>query len=454
MKLTLQIRPLKEALQLLSKLTPNRPALPIQGAVKFSSTSDGITVSAINLVETLTFNLKGEGTGSFILNLKDLKEYIKNCRDFVQFEDIGDRIAAVYHAGNVPCIKQFKTFPLTDWPELPHPYKGSHVTADVLECIQKAIPSTAPKSDPRNAMKGILLQPDAVIATNGKELLKLNCSTGLKQDVILPVTKFMKTRCFAESDAYIHAEDRNLTVSNDTWKYTVKCVDGNYPDYNQVIPRTTANTLQLEPKSTEVLLKGIPSLQGDKEHDTVHLYADGNTVKVLPENLEDPGIDAEGCLRSGGDIAVSLNRNLLIRALELGFTKFCFQKDGFSPVMARKGSDLYVFMPLRNGDADRIRKAAANTGVKVTMKAEKVPQKEEKMPEKNGFKVVGEAEADPFEELLNNINETRNKAREVVDMTTALAKDVKAVQRAVKAKERDFRNTQDLIEKLKKVSGF
>ena len=70
------------------------------------------------------------------------------------------------------------------------------------------------------------------------------------------------------------------------------------------------------------------------------------------------------------------------------------------------------------------------------------------------FKVVEGTEQDPFEELLNSINETRIKAKEVYDMAGTLSKKVKDVQRAQKAKEREFNHTRDLLGKLKKVSGF
>lgn len=79
---------------------------------------------------------------------------------------------------------------------------------------------------------------------------------------------------------------------------------------------------------------------------------------------------------------------------------------------------------------------------------------EETKHKRTVFKVVEGTEQDPFEELLSSINETKAKAKEVYDMAGSLSKKVKNVQRAQKAKEREFKHTRELLGKLKKVSGF
>lgn len=73
---------------------------------------------------------------------------------------------------------------------------------------------------------------------------------------------------------------------------------------------------------------------------------------------------------------------------------------------------------------------------------------------KSGFQVVGGEQADPFAHLLQQITVTQEKAREVVDQTKELTRLVKEAQRDLKAKEREFQNARQVLDKLKKVSGF
>ena len=71
------------------------------------------------------------------------------------------------------------------------------------------------------------------------------------------------------------------------------------------------------------------------------------------------------------------------------------------------------------------------------------------------FKIEPATEpVDPFEELFSAIAEARQSSRATLDMATALQAKARDVQRHLKAKERDFKDTRELLGKLKKVSGF
>jgi len=481
MKMIIKIKSMKEAMTSLSKVIPSNPNLPILGAIKFSCNKEGLTVTATNLDETLSYDIQGEGSGSCILEFKEFKEYAKNCKDSLQLEDVGNKIAAVYHADNIPCIKQFRQHPLQDWPDTRALYKGNKVPAKTLECIQRAIPSAADKNDTKVVMKGILLEPQAVIATSGRELIKLHCNTGIKENTIIPVTKFIKSANFAKRDAFIAVEAgdtiKYCSITTDSWTYSTKCIEGNYPNYRQVIPKSSICSIELSGENIDV-----PLLDSQDGHNTVHLYADDKQVKVLSGTLEPPGLTVKGTFRGRSPVTVSVNRDMLIRCFELGFRKLSFQDgEGFGPVTASDGLDLYVFMPLRGEDSQKIKDAV----VKNHSNEEKtITEENEKMPQENyavennrpgtdsnvptqpaesvkpvtdinkGFTVVANTEKDPFDELLESIAETRSRGREVLEMTTELSRKVKSLRSAIKAKERDYKNTQDLITKLKKVSGF
>ena len=73
----------------------------------------------------------------------------------------------------------------------------------------------------------------------------------------------------------------------------------------------------------------------------------------------------------------------------------------------------------------------------------------------SGFKVVPATEpVDPFDELFSSIATMKQNARVTLDMATALQAKARAVQKYIKAQERDVKTTRELIGKLKKVSGF
>jgi DNA polymerase III sliding clamp (beta) subunit (PCNA family) len=522
MKLTIPKKELKEALIAMSKIIAGRSALPIVNCVKIEGSEDGIAIiSATNLEEHLTYIIKGcDGTGAFIIDLKELKDFLKTGKQSdrtVEIEEMGSTVAAMFFHDRVDSVKNITTYPEKDWPKLlGSSIKGKKISGDVFENIQKAIPCAANKDDTRAVLKSVFLEKDAVVATNGKELLKLNCRTGVKTNAILPITRFIQSKYFIVGDGTLSVEKTDeiqyCTFITDSWIYTSKCVFGrNYPNYKQVIPKTNECSITLTTETIMSLQKTIPELESDEEFETVHLYADDKQIKILPSNYTGKALTVDGIYKGNSPITASINRNLLLRSLELGFTKLNFTDgDGYAPILAKDAKGLYVFMPLKGVDTGKIKKAAkAQSKSKAVnskhgsdkalefhgkkpepqgytpvtsipeqmISKENKPQQErsnnrsikkdtvqvpcskedKKMPEETknqGFHVVGESETDHFEELLTSIMEVRVQAKAVFDMTGALAKHVKDAQRAQKVKEREFKHTRDLLGKLKKVSGF
>ena len=77
----------------------------------------------------------------------------------------------------------------------------------------------------------------------------------------------------------------------------------------------------------------------------------------------------------------------------------------------------------------------------------------------SGFTVVGGEQAaqptsDPFDDLATDIQAIRSIARELLDLTASISKKVRDLQRAAKNREREFKTANELLSKLKKVSGF
>lgn len=344
MKLFIPKKQLREALSGMSKIISGKVVPPILGAVRIERSENGVTVRGTNLEESLTWIIRGaKGGGSFITGMKDLSEYLRKGGGdgTVQFESAGEKIAAVFHAGNIPCVKQFSSFPLDEWPEFPR-MSGRRVGVAnrVFANIRKAAPS-ASSDVSRRVLNSVMIEPGAIVATNGRELLKLRCDTGVSERVVIPVSKFIKSVKFANGVACaISVRDidgiRYCAFTSEEWMYATKCVSGNYPDYTRVIPKSRNGTLEFSRNDVEHLKKGIPLLECDKAFNTVHLYANGKRTLVMPEDMKGAGLMLDAKYKGLGTVALSLDGHLLSRSLDLGFTKLCFQSDGFSPVLAEK----------------------------------------------------------------------------------------------------------------------
>ena len=80
---------------------------------------------------------------------------------------------------------------------------------------------------------------------------------------------------------------------------------------------------------------------------------------------------------------------------------------------------------------------------------------------KESFKVVhgpgngnGNSTPDPFEDLQKAVTELRNQAKALTDGINGLQRKITDAQRAVKQREKDFKSTREILDKLKNASGF
>ncbi len=181
------------------------------------------------------------------------------------------------------------------------------------------------------------------------------------------------------------------------------------------------------------------------------------------------------------------NRDFLVRAFELGFDRLAFN-GGYSVLLATGPKGLMVFMPVRGNDENQ---HLAKLGILQPKQEEKnmaqenrtapatTQQPEQKQTPKeptaattaqkpdNGTSVKpfqpangagingsGAFTPDPFDELAKSIAEIRIYAKGFADMLAGLQRKVYDAQRAVKQRERDFRSTREILDKLKNASGF
>ena len=458
MQIVISMKELKDVAAGLSRVVNGRGSLAVIGAVKISAEK----ITGTNLSEYLTRRVEGSGDGVFIVDFKELKEFIKGSQKAgeVTFDIVDDRVSAHYQYKDKPVEHVFVRLPEKDWPTEPtfiaQPEK---ITADALEAIMQVFPLTS-KDDSRRTLNGVLLEPGAIVASDGKQLVKFHEQTGVKSKVILPKTKVLTSGMLSDHDGTITQTKAYCQIISGPWEYAVKGIAGNYPQYQHVIPKESECSIVISNKDAHYLKSALPLLESTTEHKAIHLYADNGDVRFLSENLKSMHvkIDAE---YTGKDTAViQMNREPLLQALRFGFNKFSFSPGGVNPILATgRGDDVFVFMSLHGGlPADQIIKAVHNTYNQ--------PKEEQEMPTKEDQQQPGTMEpadagnaiesesVDPFEELFSGINQLKQQARETITFANGIQQTVKVIQKSARRREREFKSTRDILDKLKSVSCF
>ena len=475
MSITVARTDLKEAIASLSKVINKNASMPVLSAISISSSIAGLRISVANLNEYLTCNIKGRSDypTAVIVSLPELKEYVEYSKSAIAYTLSRTYKAAVRISADIEEHKEkaLRSFPEGEWPDMPDVSKAktNPITKEALKSIQMAIPS-ALKEGVREALKCILLEDKSVIASNGIELVKIACDTDLNEQSLVPASKFMASSNFCGKDSSIGIlkfNDRKyLSISNENWEYCIKISNETYPNYKNVIPKEFAYSVEILNGDIARLQAEIPLIETISEHKAIHLYMEKDHIRILPEGISGKAIQIP-VITKGFDnskvIVKSMNKGLLLRAFSLGFNKFSFN-EGNSPIIAsNKNESFMAFMPLKeNPETLKLIEEAMSQDSNNQPKTQTTkPKEESKMEEKPTTTTNytptfqgSDIKSDPMEELINKISTVRTKAREIIDITIDVSNQLRNMQKASRTKERDFKSANELLEKLKKVSGF
>ena len=469
MQIVISMKELKEALAGLAKVVTTRKSVPVLATVRVSAEGDKVRVTGTNLSEFLTKTFDdASGVGSFLIDFKELREFIKGSRKNgnVSFDIGDDRVTGQYENGDLTVEHTYMRLQDKDWPTEPvYNSESDKITAEAMEAITLALP-IASRDDSRRTLNGVLLEPEAVVATDGKQLVRFRSATGVKQNVILPNTKVLSSGLLSGQDGIISQSKCYCKIATGTWEYSVKSIAGTYPQYQHVIPKDSECSLAINAQNADYLKSALPPLECKSEHEVVHLYASGKDVRFLSENLDHQHVKFEAEYVGQEDTVIQMSRKPLLKALELGFNKLSFNPGGVNPIlMTGRGDDVFVFMSLYGSVTsedviDAVRREHPDSIKPVN--TENPKQEEQDMQNKKrqrtgneaGLKVVNHEETDPFEELFNGIAQLKQQSRDMMSLANDLQQKTKAAQKSVKQQERDFKSTRDILEKLKSVSGF
>ena len=419
---------LLDALKALGKVVSQTSPVEVQRSVRFLGVGAQVWLAATDGVESVTVEVTGEAGDmeDFAVEYKALRELIRSTRGG-EVEVTGKRL---------------------DWPET-EVVPDDAVTVELPSDFGKLLALAAPVVDLREArlaLRGINLSRDGVTATNGKELLNLPCPLKIPEDMTLPFPLALLTARLEEAGT-LHIwrcrNERLFRIVIGVFQWQGKVLSGNFPDWKQVIPADKTLDYQIEihePERVITFLKAVPDCP---PFHAIELNVVPDGVAVVPNNFPDMELRLEATVIGAQPRAVlALNKYVLLRMLQQGYTKFRAHSDGRIPVIAEGGSGRYLAMPIH-----------------ILPKHQHQPEKEETKVENVENKMASapvqtvapnhEPETNPLDELCNTIDTFRNKLKLALDESTLLVRKVKEVQLAQKQKERDFIQAKRAIERIR-----
>ena len=402
---------LNEALKVLGKVVSQTSPVEVQKSIRFVGDANGITAMATDGTEVISLAIEAtaEYEIDFCVPFKDLKDMIRFERS--EMLDIDG--------------KHF------DYPQIKQP------TEDIVSAILPVnfgdlLALAAPiidRNNYRRILQGVNLSSSGVTVTDGKQLLHQPCPLALSKNITIPFPSALLAFKPAEMGT-LQVWENYFCIEIGTFKWTGKLLEGNYPNWRNVIPTDEQLNYCITLTDVETVINWLKLVPPCKEPNGIEFNVTPHGLKLI--SCRNPHFEFTTHAEVVGAeprAVLTLDREIILRMLMQGYTILQANSDCALPVLASGGSGQYITMPIRT-----------------------IPKpKEEKNMETENTNVVEQTApvVNPLEELNNNVEEFRNKLKLLLDESNALIRKVKEVSIAQKQKERDFIQAKRAIERIR-----
>ena len=260
--------------------------------------------------------------------------------------------------------------PESDYPVIPKlENKETYIEFDpiILKNSFSQVATAAQMSEIRPEISGLLLDYQLTLlklaATDSfrlseKTIYENQIKTNLKSSskVIIPLKTVHEIgRVFGdEAPIYIHIDPNQILIKNNTTEIISRVIDGTYPDYDQIIPKTMATELTLEKDHLTQAIKLVSSFSGKINDVHLRLHPDKKVLEVYSHNqyLGENNYLVPVKIKGENFKEVAFNwKYLLDGAKTINSGQLIFGLNGDSkPAILRSPSDasyFYIVMPIK-----------------------------------------------------------------------------------------------------------
>ncbi len=248
-----------------------KDASQITSHIYFRSQNGQCTIKATDLEIGLSIStdyIQVDHDGSFTANGKKLLDIIRILKDDEITLELLD---------NMLIIKQkhskFKlpTFDANMFPNFPDSQNKPQIALNSLGLVQNlkkispAIDTNNPKFELNGALINIKSDGTDLVGTDTRRLAIANISgeNSQKLSLIIPKKAIMEIQKLFLDKITIFYDQTNMIITNDQYTFFTRLINGKFPDYERIIPRTIKHTLTLPKKAMIDAIRMITTISQD-----------------------------------------------------------------------------------------------------------------------------------------------------------------------------------------------
>ncbi len=361
MKCVCEKETLIRAVSVVGRLATSRATLPILQNIYLEVGSDGLILKATDLDQTLEASIAADvdDKGKVTVPARLLTEYLQNNSDHnltLFTEDLTLHIHSTNHQAKI------KGLAAEEYPTVPRTKVDKSLTLEVQplsEAINKTIFAAA-ADDSRPVLTGLLWRfvgsELELVATDGYRLAHhiLEIGPGIEGDFLIPRKSIQELQRILEGNKVevIFAANQ-VRFKTKTVELTSRTLEGKFPDYKAILPKTKELEVKVAAPSLLQSLKLASLFSRDTAYST-KIKLEGKKLHIQANSVQLGDNTSEVLLDKPVEkpLTISVNSQYLIEALAHFSGEVILEfVDQKSPIVLRPVSNvayLYLVMPLRS----------------------------------------------------------------------------------------------------------
>jgi len=363
MKVVVNQKNLRKALNVVEKIVSRNTSLPILRNILIKTDNGRLKLSATNLEIGVNYIIgaKISAVGEIAVPARIFYDFINGINDEKISLFVKNNILSVNSKGYKTQILGFDT---KDFPIIPKIGDKTLTTIPikVLKNTLISVFDSIALSGTRPELAGVFMnfkKDNAVFVTTDSSRLSektINIKSTQSVNFILPrntVTELIRISGELEDDLSLNISDSQVSFSNNDFELISRIVDGNYPDYEKVIPSKFLSKVLIKKEDLErkIRLTGLFS----SNISDIKINCFENETQLIAKNPDKGEIEIKiSSVLKNQPFEVSLNFHYLLDGLKnINTDKAIIEFTGQgSPIILKPGDNskdfIYLIMPLRN----------------------------------------------------------------------------------------------------------
>ena len=369
MKFSISRDSLVRSLNLVAGVVERRQTLPILANVLLVLKEDWLSLTGtdleVELVGRIQLAVAGEESGEVTVPARKLLDICKSLPEGSDIKFSAKENKVAVRSGSSRFT--LSTLPAREFPNVENSI-GTHQLTLKQGQLKRLIDRTGfamAQQDVRYYLNGMLWELDSkqlrVVATDGHRLAmctlkdKISVTGEGGVQMILPrkgVLELARLLVDDEAESQINIGSNHIRATTGDFTFTSKLVDGKFPDYEKVVPRSPTNSLRGSRQELRQAFTRTAILSNEKFRG-VRLKLTANTLDIVANNPEQE--EAEETVPvdySGETLEIGFNVSYLLDVLGVlsgDQIKLSLADPNSSALLEEsdEGDSLYVVMPMR-----------------------------------------------------------------------------------------------------------